>query len=516
MSTPAPFTNASVTDWIDHHAKHSPDAIAIITPNTTLTYGALAQRVEHGAKQLYASGVAPGDRIALIVSDELLLLTLLLAAAQLAAPVLLIPRSTTPAQRSNWMIAAGVKHWISDVMPAGSSNGSLNAVDAKALMAMTAGAFKWQSPAGVLDPQRSIFVIVAGSGSTGKQKLMPITHAQMQSRARNLCLSLGATSHDRLATLSHLEYVGGVHRLMVAICVGAGFVLLDRERNDWRHWHQRFGLTILSATVFHVQLMLKELHESDTPQLRPLDPIQLSLSSSVVTQELRQTIMTELCSNFRVNYGTNESWSISVALPTDLLRYPGTVGHPLPSVNVNIVDEHLHPLPIGQKGLIAIQSDQLISGYLDDEQANQKAFRLGWFIPGDIGYLTDDGQLIFCGRTDNMMIFNGINIYPIEIEQCLLAHPEVADVLAMPTRHAVHQDVPIALVALKSNAHSTEQQLLNYAAVALGPKQPRRIVFTPTIPRTRVGKPIREEVINILRQAFSKTAPSPNRPSAHP
>jgi acyl-CoA synthetase (AMP-forming)/AMP-acid ligase II len=88
MSTPAPFPTASVADWIDHHAKRSPDAIAIITPNTMLTYGTLAQRVEHGAQQLCASGVVPGDRIALIVSDELLLLTLLLAAARLAAPVL--------------------------------------------------------------------------------------------------------------------------------------------------------------------------------------------------------------------------------------------------------------------------------------------------------------------------------------------------------------------------------------------------------------------------------------------
>jgi acyl-CoA synthetase (AMP-forming)/AMP-acid ligase II len=503
MSTPATFTTTSVTDWIDHHAKRSPDAIAIITPNTTLTYGALAQRIEHGAQKLSACGVAAGDLIALIVSDELLLLSLLLAAARLAAPVLLIQRSATPGQRSNWMTAAGVKHWISDVMPAGSKHGPLNAIDAIALMATTAGAFRWHPPANGLDPHNSIFLIVAGSGSTGKQKLIPITHAQMQSRARHLCSRLGVTSHDRLATLSHLEYVGGVHRLMAAICVGAGFVLFDRKRNDWRHWHQRYGLTILSATVFHVHLMLKELHESDTPQLRPLDPIQLSLSSSVVTQELRQTIMTELCSNLRVSYGTNESWSVSEALPSDLLRYPGTVGHILPNIKLNIVDEQLHPLPIGQKGLIAIQSDQLITGYLDNEQANQKAFRGGWFIPGDLGYLTDDGQLIFCGRADNMMIFNGINIYPIEIEQCLLAHPEVADVLAMPTRHAVHQDVPIALVTLKTNAQSTEQQLLNYAAAVLGPKQPRRIFLTSAIPRNHLGKPIREEVINILKQELS-------------
>ena len=164
----------------------------------------------------------------------------------------------------------------------------------------------------------------------------------------------------------------------------------------------------------------------------------------------------------------------------------------------------MRSLPTGLPGLIAIQSDQLISGYLNDDEATQRALIDGWFIPGDVGRFTPDGHLIYCGRSDNMMIFNGINIFPIEIEQCLLNHPDVADVVAMPTRHAMHQDVPIAIVVLHKNAKTTEQQLRRFAAKNLGPKQPRRILLVDDIPRNQQGKPLKKELNLVVAHAMSK------------
>lgn len=495
-----------------HQAQRSPQSIAVITPNKEWTYAELDQRVARYAQQLKDQGINAGDRLACIISDELLLLTAFLAAARLAAPVMLVPRSSTVVQRNQWMAAAGVRYVLSDMEQNETDVGHLPFINAKELS--TDQPFNVRVPDQFLevDPQKSILVIVVGSGTTGKPKLMPITHAQMHSRAQRLCVILGVTSKDRLANMAHMEYVGGVHRLMIAFCVGAGFVLLDKERNEWRHWHAHYGVTHLTATVFHAQQMLKDLRVLSRQEARPLDPIQLSLTSSVVTQELRQAILSELCSKLRVSYGTNEAWSVTMAEPHDLLKHPGTVGRPVQGVAIRIVDEHLTALPQGQKGLVAIQSDQIIHAYLGDEQATLKAFREGWFMPGDLGYLTENGQLIYCGRSDNMMIFNGINIFPIEIEQCLLSHPDVSDVLAMPTRHVIHQDVPIALVALKTNSDSTEQQLLNYAAAILGPKQPRHIVLIPAIPRNRLGKPIKEEIIKLVARTFSNKDHKPQPP----
>jgi acyl-coenzyme A synthetase/AMP-(fatty) acid ligase/D-alanine-D-alanine ligase-like ATP-grasp enzyme len=496
-----------------HQAQRSPQSIAVVTPNKEWTYAELDQRVGRYAQQLTDQGINAGDRLACIMSDELLLLTALLAAARISAPVMLVPRSSTVSQRNQWMAAAGVRYVLSDMDQIETAAGSLPVIHAKVLSTdQTFTDWAHVKPNDDV-PQESIFIIVVGSGTTGKPKLMPITHAQMHSRVQRICVILGVTSKDRLANMAHMEYVGGVHRLVTAFCVGAGFVVLDKEGNEWRHWHARFGVTHLNATVFHAQQMLKDLRVLSRQEARPLDPIQLSLTSSVVTQELRQAILSELCSKLRVSYGTNEAWSVTTAEPHDLLKHPGTVGCPVQGVAIRIVDKHLTDLPQGQKGLVAIQSDQIIHAYLGDEQATRKAFREGWFIPGDLGYLTDNGQLIYCGRSDNMMIFNGINIYPIEIEQCLLSHPDVSDVLAMPTRHAIHQDVPIALVALKERGTCTEQQLFKYAASVLGPKQPRHIVLTPAIPRNRLGKPIKEEIIQLVAQAFSNKAQKPEPPT---
>lgn len=496
-----------------HQAQRSPQSIAVVTPDNEWTYAALDLRVARYAQQLKDQGINAGDRLACIISDELLLLTALLAAARISAPVMLVPRSSTVSQRNQWLAAAGVRYVLSDIEQNKMGVGNLPFIHAKVLS--TDQPFTdWAHVKPTDDlPQESIFIIVVGSGTTGKPKLMPITHTQMHSRAQRRCVILGVTSKDRLATWSHLEYSAGIHRLLTAFCVGACCVILENERNEWRHWHERYGVTHLSATVFHAQQMLKELSVSSRPVKRPLDPIQLTLNGSVVTQELRQAILSDLCSNLSVGYGTNEASLVTMAAPNDLLEHPGSVGRPVQGVTVRIVDEQLTALPHGQKGLVAIQSDEIIDAYLDDEQATRKAFREGWFIPGDLGYLTDNGQLIYCGRSDNMMIFNGINIYPIEIEQCLLSHPDVSDVLAMPTRHAIHQDVPIALVALKESGTCTEQQLLKYAASVLGPKQPRHIVLTPAIPRNRLGKPIKEEILKLVAQTFSNKAQKPEPPT---
>lgn len=506
LSSIAPLLCRNISSLVKQHADRSPNSVAIVTPDEEWSYSKLELQIARYTHLLSDHGIHAGDRLAFIISDERVLLTALLAAARLAAPVMLIPRSSTTSQKNLWMSSAGVRYLVSDiegdilVTPCSPEVIDANLVTTDKPLTIKSNQFESD-----IEPHLSILILVVGSGTTGKQKLMPITHAQMQSRAYRLCEGLEITSQDRLASLSHLEYAGGIHRLFCALMVGASFVLLDKVRHEWRQWHKRYGLTILSATVFHTQQMLKELRESGHSGIRPLDGVKLSLSSSVVTQELRKTILTELSANFRVIYGTNEAWTVSIAEPTDLLRYPGTVGCILPGVMIKIVDEQLNVLPSGQTGLIAIRSDQVIEGYLNDEQATQIAFRDGWFIPGDLGYMTHGDQLIFCGRSDNMMIFNGINIFPIEIEQCLLSHPDVVDIIAFPTRHVIHQDIPVAIVVLKKNASSTEQQLINFAADYLGPKQPRRIVITSSIPRNQAGKPIKEELIKILSQALTKT-----------
>jgi len=130
----------------------------------------------------------------------------------------------------------------------------------------------------------------------------------------------------------------------------------------------------------------------------------------------------------------------------------------------------------------------MIDHYLDDDDATKRAFRDGWFLPGDLGKFTPDGQLIFLGRADQMMIMDGINIYPTEIETVIARHPAVRDSAVIPLHSAVHQDIPVCAVALHQGENVTEEELLNFAFQRLGSRYPRRIIILEQIPRTEQGK----------------------------
>lgn len=494
-------------------AQLNPKSSAIIAADGQWTYEELERRVERYAHLLSERGIKAGDRVACIISDERVYLTAVLAAARLCAPVMPIPRSSTPIQRATWMNSADIKFLVTDTGAEWTVPETPTIIDAKWLeTAVPSTSLEPIGPQADCDPRQAIFMIVVGSGTTGRQKLIPITHAQMIARAQRITASLEVTSRDRVATMAHFEYSGGIRWLLSVLFCGGGFVVLDHQRKGLFEWHSRLGLTVLTATPFHAHQMLKEAEKSSPKSGLPLDGIRMSVTSAVVTEELRKRIMTKLCQNLIITYGTNEEPWVSFATPADLSKFPGTVGRPMSGVDIKIFDGEMRPVPIGETGLIAVKSELIMSGYIDDDEANQKAFKGGWFVPGDLGYFTDCGQLIFCGRSDNMMIFNGINIYPVEIEQCLMSHADVADVVAMPARHAIHQDVPVAVVALDNNSRVSEDQLRQYAANILGPKQPRRVIIANEIPRNQQGKPVKAELIKIIAKAVSERDREPIAP----
>jgi len=121
------------------------------------------------------------------------------------------------------------------------------------------------------------------------------------------------------------------------------------------------------------------------------------------------------------------------------------------------------------------------------------------FLPGDLAKLDADGTITHMGRSDQMMIFNGINIFPAEIETVLSNHPSVRDAISFPISHPVHQDVPVAAISKNKNSPVVEQELLDYCSERLGPRSPRRIFIIDEIPRNERGKVIRSLLFDAIR-----------------
>jgi len=153
-------------------------------------------------------------------------------------------------------------------------------------------------------------------------------------------------------------------------------------------------------------------------------------------------------------------------------------------------------LPAGEVGHIRIRSPGMIDGYVDDPAATARAFRAGWFYPGDLGSLTPDGVLVFHDRADDMMILGGINIFPREIELALEQHPAVLEAQAFPLPHPVHQDIPAAAVVLRGEA--TEPELIAFCRERLGEQAPKMAVIVEKLPDQTRGKVLKRALPGLL------------------
>ncbi len=283
--------------------------------------------------------------------------------------------------------------------------------------------------------------------------------------------------------------------------MGAAISLQPWNPADPIGYIQRQSLSVVYATVFHAEALLARCVPSVEPALPSLRV--LELTSSTVSLQLRQRIRRALCPNLHVLYGTNEAGPVSIAFPPEVFNVAGTVGKPLPGLQVQVVDARKQPMPPGAIGLVRIRSPGLVNGYRDNVAGNRKLFHDGWFTPGDLGKFTPDGELLYCGRADHMMIMNGINIYPAEIERVMNAHPDVHDAAAMPVHHPVHQDVPVCAVTLRPGARTSESDLLAWAREQLGAHGPHRVLILERIARNQDGKLVRAELGELIARRLA-------------
>jgi len=154
---------------------------------------------------------------------------------------------------------------------------------------------------------------------------------------------------------------------------------------------------------------------------------------------------------------------------------------------------------MGERGEIRIRAEGVASTYLNSPSDTSKRFRDGWFYPGDLGHIHAGGQLVLDGRTDDMIILNGLNIFPAEIERVLETHPDVDCVAALGLPSQVHGQIPVAAVILKAGVSVTTVELRCFARASLGLRAPRRIIVLDSFPRNSQGKVLKRELLKLFQ-----------------
>jgi acyl-CoA synthetase (AMP-forming)/AMP-acid ligase II len=195
-------------------------------------------------------------------------------------------------------------------------------------------------------------------------------------------------------------------------------------------------------------------------------------------------------------YGSTESNSMTVLKPRDQRRYTRSVGQPFHNVEIRIVNDSNNDVANGEPGEVLCRNPSLMTEYLDNEEATTAAFLGDWYRTGDIGHLDEAGYLYLVGRKGEMIISGGINIYPAEIENTLMSHPDILDcaVIGLPDEkwgqcvaaYVVPRDgCQIKLHALQKHCQNV---LADY-------KKPRVLHIVPSLPKNAGGKTVKTKLV---------------------
>jgi malonyl-CoA/methylmalonyl-CoA synthetase len=438
----------------------------------------LEERTRAKALALLAAGVVPGARLLLSASTSAEFVVAYVAALRAGAVVVPLNPAYTetevarvvcdarPAaavvddsERAEWIRAAAerpIPIWGVDLdLPAGSDAPlDRSATDDPALLIYT-------------------------SGTTGRPKGAPLTHGNLLASAAALNLAWRWDPDDRLLLtlpLFHLHGLGvGING---SLCAGAAIVLRAKFDVDDVADHCAGGVSLF----FGVPAMFQRLAESG--RMGAMRELRLLVSGSApLPAALANEIEAAAGQVPLERYGMTETVMLT-SNPYEGPRRPGTVGFPLPGVDVRL----------DESGEVEVRGPNVIAGYRERPDANAEAFTAdGWFRTGDLGEIGEDGYLTLVGRSKDLIITGGFNVHPLEVEEVLEQHPGVREV-AVVGRPSDRWGEEVTAVVVADRPVDAEQ-LRADAARRLAPyKVPKTIEFAGELPRNALGKLQRNEL----------------------
>jgi long-chain acyl-CoA synthetase len=188
-------------------------------------------------------------------------------------------------------------------------------------------------------------------------------------------------------------------------------------------------------------------------------------------------------------YGLSEASPVVSMNPLAGPWKDGSIGRPVPDVEMTVQDDAGAVLRVGEVGEICVRGGNVMQGYWNKPEETAKSIRNGWLLTGDIGYRDADDYYYITDRKKDMLLVNGINVYPREIEEVIYQFPGVKEAAVIGVPDPRKGEQPLAFVSVNDGATVDDKSLLHFVREKLADyKVPRRIVFMPSLPRNATGK----------------------------
>jgi acyl-CoA synthetase (AMP-forming)/AMP-acid ligase II len=480
----------NIVDPILFQCRRQPPVAAISVPGAEIgliSYRRLALFIHNISRRLTATGLRPGQLVAVSIEDQIFHIAILLALARLGM--------ASVSARGAARLPLPVDGFIIDkTLPAG-------VTDRVVLVNMS-----WTEGDGIpvdAAPVRpdDLCRVILTSGTTGEPKGVPISHRLLADRIARHTTVFGARLADCRRIYSDMPITTslGFQFLLATLWRGGTYFLPGDSFASTLTAIEQYQTQCVLAPPSGLELLLKWFEVTPAYQSN----LQVVISGGdLLSQALSHRVRARMCSHLVSLYGSTEA-SITATAPAHALdRMPGAVGYLTPGVRAQIVDREGVVQPPGREGLLRIRSEFAVDRYLGEPSGSERVFRDGWFQPGDIATIDAEGLLVITGRDKNVLNIGGDKISPEVVEAAIAAFPGIAEVAVTSLPNAAGNHEVAAIIVAKGEIDL--DALGRHCAAQLSPQfVPAHFAMIDRLPRNDMGKIDRPQLTERLRASLS-------------
>lgn len=492
-----------VDKFLERSAARSPNALVLIERDRRMTYRDLEDMANQCAHLFRQCGVTLGDRVVVALDNCGEMAAAYFGAMKVGAvavplpagprsdrlpaaladctPQVAIVDAPTAAALGPRGVFAGVPHVfvLSPSEPPTPFASFVAALDS------------W--PTTPVDTQHSdadLAAIIYTSGSTGEPRGVMLSHRNFVANSESIVSYLQLTAADRVMCVLPFNYVYGLSLLHTHVAVGGSIVVENRGAFpnvvlESMAAHEVTGFAGVPST-FALMLHRSNIAEATLPHLRYVTQAGGGMPPARISEWLVRGPKAE----FYVMYGATEAAArLTYLPPADLRRKLGSIGRAIPNVEIRVVTDDGRVAGVGDVGELVARGDNISAGYWNQPEESAQRFRPEGYRTGDLGYADDEGFLFLVGRQHDMIKVGANRVGAREIEDVLHEHPAVHEAAVVAGAHDLLGEVPIALVALRTEIEHPEAALRGFVAAKLvAYKVPARVIVLPELPKLAAGK----------------------------
>ena len=502
-----------VGKYLERQAQQRPDKVAVICNDVQLTYAEINRKANRLANWLLGQGVKKGDRAVMLMPNCAEFAVVYFALMKIGVIAVILDFRLSPSEMAPIFDETGARLLITHTKQKTFAMRMLREKKSVRHLIFLGdedikgkGIYHYEQitkKGDAKEPQVPLreedeALYLYTSGTTGKPKGVILLYHHLTYFPESMKTMQPLREQDIQGSVLPMSHISGPVVLNLLVDIGHTLVIIDEIRpKKILEEVQRNKIDYFHAVppIFQMLLNLPSRDRYDLSSLRFI-----AMMGTVVSEELMEEWVKEYphCRALQGYGATETSPMLTLTHYDDAPRKMASAGRIVPRVEIKIIDKNGKELPAGEVGEVIARGPQIMKGYFKNTKATGDKIKGDWYYTGDLGRFDKDGYIYILGRADDMVIVGGLNVYPSELENVLIAHDKVAEVAVVGVSDAERGQALKAVVVPKVGEEVSKRELMRFCRERLANfKLPKTIEFRDSLPRSRTGKVAKRELKTI-------------------